>query len=48
MIGIIVIGVIIGAWLYYDPYIDITEDSILMWYNKKGAREYIVLWLRVN
>lgn len=35
-----------AIYIYYDPYVDITEDSILLWYNKSGIRKYIVLWSR--
>lgn len=34
------------AYIYYDPYVDITEDNVLLWYNKSGNREYIILWSR--
>lgn len=35
-----------AAYIYYDPYVDITEDNVLLWYNDKGYREYIILWSR--
>lgn len=35
-----------AAYIYYDPYVDITEDNVLLWYNKSGNREYIILWSR--
>lgn len=25
-----------AAYIYYDPYVDITEDNVLLWYNKSG------------
>lgn len=44
MIFFIIIIILIGLLIYYDPYIDITENKILFWYNKKDNREYIILW----
>lgn len=46
MLAIILAIVLIIAFIYYDPYVDITEDNILLWYNGKGYREYIILWSR--
>lgn len=46
MIVFIIIYIIVVAYIYYDPYIDITEDSILLWYSKSDNREYVVLWSR--
>ena len=46
MLAIILAIVLIIAFIYYDPYVDITEDNVLLWYNGKGYREYIILWSR--
>lgn len=46
MLAIILAIVLIIAFIYYDPYVDITEDNVLLWYNKSGNREYIILWSR--
>lgn len=40
------VAFIIAAYIYYDPYVDITENNVLLWYNKSGNREYIILWSR--
>lgn len=44
MIFFVVLIILLGLFIYYDPYIDITENQILFWYNKKDNREYIILW----
>ena len=44
MIALIIIAILLAVFAYFDPYIDITEDMVLLWYNKKKTREYIVLW----
>lgn len=46
MLAIILAIVLIIAFIYYDPYVDIIEDNVLLWYNGKGYREYIILWSR--
>lgn len=46
MIVLIVVYIIFVAYIYYSPYVDITEDNVLLWYNKDGNREYIILWSR--
>ncbi len=47
MVAFIIILLILIAWFFFDPFIDFTEDSILLWYsNIDGSRKYIVLWLR--
>lgn len=46
MIAFIIICLIFIAYIYYDPYVDVTEDSVLLWYNTKIDREYIILWSR--
>lgn len=46
MIAFIIICLLFIAYIYYDPYVDIAEDSVLLWYNKKSNREYIILWSR--
>ena len=46
MIAFIMICLIFIAYIYYDPYVDITEDSVLLWYNTKTDRKYIILWSR--
>lgn len=48
MIAFIIICLLFIAYIYYDPYVDIAEDSVLLWYNKKSNREYIILWSRKN
>lgn len=44
MIAAIILCVIIVAYIYYDPYVDITKNKIFLWYNKGDNRECIVLW----
>ena len=39
MLAIILAIVLIIAFIYYDPYVDITEDNVLLWYNGKGYRD---------
>lgn len=46
MIAFIIVCIMFAAYIYYDPYVDITEDNVLLWYNKSGNREYIILWSR--
>lgn len=46
MIASIIVYIMVAAYIYYDPYVDITEDNVLLWYNKSGNREYIILWSR--
>lgn len=48
MIAFIIVCIMFAAYIYYDPYVDITEDNVLLWYNKSGNREYIILWSRKN
>lgn len=48
MIALLVIVALIGAFAYFDPYVDIDENSILLWYNTKDCRNYIVLWSKEN
>lgn len=48
MFGIILIIVLIILYFYYKPYVDITEDSVILWYNSKGSRNYKVLWSKNN
>ena len=44
--GIIIIGIILILYVYYKPYIDITDTSIILWYNKNKERVYKILWER--
>lgn len=46
MIASIIVYIMVAAYIYYDPYVDITEDNVLLWYHKSGNREYIILWSR--
>lgn len=46
MAAFIIMCVMIAAYIYYGLHIDITEDNVLLWYNKRGNREYIILWSR--
>lgn len=46
MIAFIIICLLFIAYIYYDPYVDTAEDSVLLWYNKKSNRKYIILWSR--
>lgn len=46
MIAFIIICLLFVAYIYYDPYVDIAEDNVLLWYNKSGNRENIILWSR--
>lgn len=48
MIALILIAALIAAFAYFDPYVDINEDSVLLWYNTKDCRNYIILWSRKN
>ena len=36
--GIVLISLVVGLF-YFEPSIDDTERSILLWYNKIGDRE---------
>ena len=44
MIVSIILGAIVIAYTYYRPYVDFTENNIILWYSKKGDRKYIILW----
>lgn len=46
MIAFIIICLLFVVYIYYDPYVDIEEGSVLLWYNKNSNREYIILWSR--
>lgn len=46
MEALIVLVAIVSAYIYFDPYVDIDDDSIFIWYNWKGHRSYYVLWSR--
>lgn len=49
MLAFIIFLVFIILCVIYDPYIDATEDFILLWYNKglfNTEREYKVLYKR--
>lgn len=39
--------ILFGAFIYFDPYIDRSDDRILLWYNSYNGdtckRDYIVL-----
>ena len=35
-----------AAYIYYDPYVDITENNVLLWYKKKAAIENILFYGR--
>ena len=43
MVAFIIVCIMFAAYIYYDPYVDITENNVLLWYNKSGNREYIIL-----
>lgn len=30
-----------AAYIYYDPYVDITEDNVLLWYNKSAIENIL-------
>lgn len=34
------------AWIDYrlDPYLDVTDTHIILWYNQKYRRAYKILW----
>lgn len=46
MICFIIVYVIVVAYIYYDLHVDITNNNVLLWYNKGDNREYIILWSR--
>lgn len=46
MVAFITMCLMFAAYIYYDPYVCITENNVLLWYNKSGNKEYIILWSR--
>lgn len=44
MLGFIIIFILLGLFIYYDPYIDIQEDQIIFWYSNQENRKYKILW----
>ena len=48
MIGIVLIIILVFLYCYYEPYIDITDTTIILWYGSKEKRNYKVLWSKNN
>lgn len=46
MLWLIITLILLGLFAYYDPYIDIQEDQIILWYSNQENRKYTILWLR--
>lgn len=45
-LGIFIIAITILALICFNPYVDIQEDSIILWYNWFGKRKFYQLWSR--
>lgn len=46
----LIILIIISLFLYYQPYIDIESDKVIIWYYKSFGRErvYKIIWIKKN
>lgn len=45
---ILILWVIILFIRMINPFIDITKDKIIIWYNWLDKRNYYILWKRQN
>lgn len=41
--GFLIITILV-LLIYYNPYFDIQEDKILLWYGRGNKRNYKILW----
>lgn len=44
----LIILIALALFLYYQPYVDITSDKIIIWYYKSFGRErvYKIIWIK--
>lgn len=46
MVTFVIIGIIFFIYICFEPYIDVTENNIILWYDSGGDRDFIILWSR--
>lgn len=44
MIFLVLLYVLVMAYIYFDPYLDITDERTILWYTINTDRKYSVLW----
>lgn len=47
MLILILWVIILFIWMI-NPFVDITKDKIIIWYNWLDRRNYYILWERQN